>query len=485
MLSEKLTKNRFAIGAAAFFNSRLFPIFFGVVTFLIHALAIDAVGFCIAAVLFALIALFCEDTRPQLAICFMTGMCVSTDNSTAYGGGAGYYSNPVVIGTIIAAVAVIVAAMAARIVIFKEYRNLAKKRLLFTGLIAFSVACLTAGLFSSYLDLTSFAVGGLTAGAMLGMYVYFSASLGSHTDNIDYLMRLCVITALLVAAMLGWLYVTRFNPGMSLDNSWKNQIILGALVSNSAGEMMVMMLPAMFYFAAKEKRGWIYLLLSALTIVAVYFTLSRAALLVGILVFAAGIVYVLVRGKVNRRSNLITTCCLAVCLCAAVLAVFKGNLGDLFEFFASVGFSDRGRFRIWKQMLEFFTSFPVFGAGFSAFYQSGGYGINVFHNLAHNTILQMIGSCGIVGIAAYVFHRAQTIMLFLKRRNEARSFVGIILLCFLAMARLDQIFFFPNFTVIYASMLVIAEKDYEGASAKLPLCEKKTNACLVSEEKKD
>lgn len=483
MLSEKLTKNRFAFGAAAVFNSRLFPIAFGAMMFIIHALAIDVVGFCIAAVLFTLIALFCEDTRPQLAICFMTGMCVSTDNSNAYGGGTGYYSNPVVIGTIIAAVVVIVAVIAARLVIFKEYKNLAKKRMLFTGLIVFGVACLAAGLFSTYMDFTSFAVGGLTAVVILGLYVYFSASLGSRSDNIDYLMRLCVTTMLLVAAMLGWIYVTRFRPGMSLDSSWKNQIILGALVSNSAGEMMVMMLPAIFYLAVKEKCGWIYLLLSALTIVAVYFTLSRAALLVGILVFVAGIVYVLVRGKTNRRLNLITTCCLVVCLCAAVLVTFKGNLGDLFEFFASVGFSDRGRFNIWKQMLELFASFPVFGAGFSAFYQLGNYGINVFHNLAHNTVVQMIGSCGIVGIVAYVFHRVQTVMLFLKKRSEARSVVGIMLLCFLAMALLDQIFFFPNFAAIYASMLVVAEKDYEATAPKQKPSEEKFREGEQSEEK--
>ncbi len=485
MLSEKLTKNKFAFGVAAFFNSRLFPIAFGGAMFLIHALAIDVVGFCLAAVLFVAVSLFCDDTRPQLAICFMTGMCVSTDNSTAYGGGTGYYSDPFVIGTIIAAASVIVAAMAARLVIFKEYKNIAKKRILFPGLIAFAVVCLTAGLFSQFMDVTSFAVGGLTAGVILGLYVYFSASLGERTDNVDYLMRLCVMTMMLVAAMVGWMYLTRFRPGMSLDNDWKSNFVLGALVSNSAGEMMVMMLPAAFYLAAKEKRGWIYLLLTAVTAVAIYFTLSRAALLVGIPVFVAGVAYVLVRGKTNRRSNLVATCCIVVCGFVVVLVSFKGNFGDLFEFFASVGFSDRGRFRIWEQMMELFASSPVFGVGFSALFQLGNYGINVFHNLAHNTIVQMIGSCGIVGIAAYVFHRAQTVILFFKRRSEARSFVGIMILCFLAMALLDQIFFFPNFTVIYASMLVIAEKDYEGASAKLPLCEKKTNACLVSEEKKD
>ena len=40
----------------------------------------------------------------------------------------------------------------------------------------------------------------------------------------------------------------------------------------------------------------------------------------------------------------------------------------------------------------------------------------------HNTIIQMIASCGVVGILAYIFHVAQGVVLMFRRFSIERLF---------------------------------------------------------------
>ena len=130
---------------------------------------------------------------------------------------------------------------------------------------------------------------------------------------------------------------------------------------------------------------------------------------------------------------------------------------NLFAFITKMGMNDNGRFGLWKRFFGFFLEYPLFGAGFAAC----GSVSEASMRMAHNTIFQILGSCGIVGIAAHVYHRVQTVLIFTKKPNISRSIIGVALLAYITMGLFDPIYLFANFTIYYTIMLVFAEKDLE------------------------
>ena len=83
----------------------------------------------------------------------------------------------------------------------------------------------------------------------------------------------------------------------------------------------------------------------------------------------------------------------------------------------------------------------------------------IFGSFAHNTIIQIIGSTGILGIICFLYHRFETFKMFFKKLTFKKFFIllsfGVFILCGL----LDQIFVLPNFAIIYTILLVFAEKE--------------------------
>jgi O-antigen ligase len=83
--------------------------------------------------------------------------------------------------------------------------------------------------------------------------------------------------------------------------------------------------------------------------------------------------------------------------------------------------------------------------------------VNVFPGRWHNTVVQLLASCGIVGLAAYLFHRVQTVRLFLQNRTVENVYIAISILALLGMSLLDCHFFNIGPAMIYSCMLAFAE----------------------------
>ena len=90
----------------------------------------------------------------------------------------------------------------------------------------------------------------------------------------------------------------------------------------------------------------------------------------------------------------------------------------------------------------------LFGAGF--------FGLELgeaVSNFAHNTILQMLGACGLFGIVAYLLYRIETVFLYFKRPSLFKTMLGIGALTIVVASLLD-IFLFSFFSMIYHSALL-------------------------------
>lgn len=84
---------------------------------------------------------------------------------------------------------------------------------------------------------------------------------------------------------------------------------------------------------------------------------------------------------------------------------FLGKLDVLFKEL----FEDE-RFALWKKSIDSFKKYPIFGAGF--YFMGGDPTVrleSIMPFCSHNTIFELIGACGIIGISTYLIYRVFTI----------------------------------------------------------------------------
>jgi hypothetical protein len=111
-----------------------------------------------------------------------------------------------------------------------------------------------------------------------------------------------------------------------------------------------------------------------------------------------------------------------------------------------------------------FRQYPIFGG---TFFPQGEYvprdwaELEAFSSFFpprwHNTLVQIAASCGIVGLAAYVIHRIQTVRLFLRHRNTENLFIAIYIVALLVAGLLDNHFFNVGPVLVYSMALAFAE----------------------------
>ena len=454
-----------------FLWSRNYPLTLLAVAVICHVLGLDLVGYCVFVLGGIMVNLFLSDCRPLIPTLIIAGTCSSAINGFGRGQSSAFYSSPFVIGSLIALGVLFVASCIAHVIIYKSYRGLWTK--LSSSLTALGVAviCFSAligGLFSVYYNFMSFIVAGTFAGLLAGVYLYLVMTMEKRDDNIDYVLFSVMLAGVGVACQVLAFYALNYRGG-ELDSAWKGKLLMGAYISNTAGELIAISLPAYFLFASKRTKGWIYILCACALTGVIALTLCRAALLFAAPLMLFGFLWCCFKGKNKKFSRIFTACCVVLGIGAIIAFLCMDGAEKIGGFFSDTGFADRGRFTLWKQMLSLFTQFPVFGAGFSALYQINNHAagsVNLYSALAHNTVFQMIGSCGIVGVLALIFHRFTTVRMIVKNFTVDRFFVGITLLMFIAIALLDQTFFFPHFVILYSVLLAVGENDYVSVGEK-------------------
>jgi len=231
---------------------------------------------------------------------------------------------------------------------------------------------------------------------------------------------------------------------------------------NNIGGMMAMGIPFCFYLACKEKRGWIYNLLAIVLMVGVVASFSRSSMLMGGIAFAIGAGVLLVRYDKGRKNLLIYG--IAAVFAVAAVVVFWDKImtlagkfieNDLFQS------SDRDTLigKGWKE----FLAHPVFGCSFFPRVHVWDWAeLEAFSSFFpprwHNTVIQLLASAGVVGLAAYGFHRLQTVKLLATKRSSEKAFIGLYLVVLLGASLLDCHLFNVGPTLFYSMALAFAEK---------------------------
>ena len=196
--------------------------------------------------------------------------------------------------------------------------------------------------------------------------------------------------------------------------------------------------------------------------IGVFMSCSRSAICVGMAVYLI-CSYMMLRSATNRRANF-RALVIVLAGTAAMVLIFRAPLETLFRNLISMGTDPSYRDVTWREGWRQFLKYPVFGGSFfpidfepwdfSTLEKFSGF----FPPRWHNTVIQLLASTGITGLAAYGYHRFQTARLFLKTINREKAFIGASLLVLLGTSLLDCHFFNVGPTIFYAMGLAFAEK---------------------------
>lgn len=416
------------------------------------------------------ISLFGRDLLPLVPIVIFAYITPSAANNPGRNGASVFY--PANGGAYLICLAFLfAAALVIRLCADPELggmKFLRTKRKLLPGMLALGAAYMLSGIGSrGYAD---HGVKNVFFGLIqfLGVFLlYFLLTGGVKWEKAsrDYLAWTGLAVGLVLLTQIGGIYLNGniFEDGAIL----RSRIFTGWGIHNNIGGLLAMMVPFPFYFACKRQRSWRYVLLASAFLLGVVLTCSRGSILGAGAAYCVSFLIALRYGK-NKRANFAAF--LAVVIPAALcLLAFHKEFYSVFRDMLSKKLDPQSRDVFFVEGLRQFLQYPVFGGSFYPvdFVPWDWADLEAFSSFFpprwHNTVIQLLAGCGIVGILAYGVHRIQTLKLFWKAPSLQKTFIGLSVLVLLGTSLLDCHFFNVGPTLFYSMALAFAEKGAEAS----------------------
>ncbi len=421
------------------------------------------------------VCLFADDCFP-LAPMFCCGyMLFSADNNPAVNHGETIFSSEGNIVQLIVIVLFIIIMLTTRFLfeLIVVRRKQKKLPALTFGFIALGAAYLLSGIFTPGYGGKELAYAALQIVSLCITYFFFFYTVNWEKRKLsDGAAMLSAIGFGLFLEIAGMYLNPRVLALIQSGAFERGDLLSGWGVYNNVGGMMAMLVPAPFYFACTKKNGWLYLLLATLFLGGVFLTQSRASILTGGMIYGLCCIFAVIYTPRGRRKFyvLVLFGFVGLALFAGAILLLKVDITMLESLFQE-GSKDNGRMEIYKSGIEQFLSKPIFGKGFYApiedkhiydiFTHQYGWehiGDDFFiPPRYHNTVVQLLATGGIVAIAAYLFHRVQTILLFFIKPAAHKTFLGLSVLALLIASLLDCHFFNIGPGLTYGLILLCAE----------------------------
>lgn len=460
----KLKNSSFIKTLKEMLSSKYFPFLNAVMTLLCYYLGWDIVLIYYIVIAGSAIFILCDDLTPVISIFLFISIIVSAKNSPSiFNAGhdesavSDYYFKPVIYIQIIILVALFICAG-----VYRLGLTIAKKKFTlnpnFFGLCAFCVTLLLNGIFSKNYDTKNIVFGLMLVFFFLGIYSLLKDNLTINKAFYEKLALAFFALSLVLILELFIAYITIDN--LIVDGHInRDKLTFGWGIWNTMGMMLVLCIPAVTYLAIIKKYGFIYTLYSALLFVSVILSCSRQSIVGAFLIYPLCLIILLVKGK-DRIANLSIIGC-ALVAGIILLIVFKDTVLQYFillfkQIVVNGELDGSGRTQLWREAARYFRNNPFFGSGFFVhFSYQGDSGLGFIPLMCHNTFLQILSSCGLIGLAAYTLHRAQSVVSFCKNMTVDRAFIAITILTILVLSLFDNHLFniFP--TIIYSSLIAV------------------------------
>lgn len=469
---NKIKNSSVAGGIKNFLSSDFFPFITAALCILCYYLGLDIVIIAYIGLTGALIFLLLDDVTPVFTIFLFMGVMISYKNSpSSIRGNSNYYLRPEIFVPIIIVVVILVAAIVYRLVhtcVTKKF----KFTPVFFGLCALAVTLLLNGANQKNYDINNLMFGGMMAVFFLGIFAVVKDNLVITKKTYEKIALSFVALGILLIIELIVVYFTQ--EKLITDGKVNRYyLIWGWGKYNYLGFLLAFCIPPTVYLAGVKKYGFIFSILSVLLLIACFFSYSRQTILCAAFIYVICLIVLFVKGK-NKISNAVV---MGVAVLAAIIVfavkheVVINELKPLFSSLVIDGeLSGNGRKALWQDAIKNFKSSPIFGVGFYVNLRNDPRdGFSFIPSMYHNTVLQMMAACGIIGLIAYVVHRVQTVICYCKNITVERTMIALTIVVILLTSLVDHHIFSIFPTPVYSCLIAVLVKS-----------EKKTDEVSVS-----
>ncbi len=445
----------------AIYNSKSYALLITLLILAGYVTNLEVAFFAVMVLLTVVGCLVAYDFRFAMMPFLATIFFVTIEHTPGPPTSSPYYATAPILPLLIFLFGAIFAGFVIFVVRNRHRANAFPKKGIFLSLLLWCVAVCLNGAFSAEYTVSNLAFSMTFPLALLATFLLFALFVRFEDGAFEHFVFCLVLAGMLIVLQFASVSLTgEFSVGAD-GAIQKDSITLGWAVHNSFAGLLTALIPACFYFAATHKYGWLFYGFGLLEFLVAVLSQSRAATLVGAGILVLCMAVSCFVGK-NRRINRFITLGVIIVGAIGVIFLHEKIMGVLHNFMTS-GFNDNGRFELWKNGIDQFLKHPIFGAGF---YDHGitapevlSWDIDVYPYFYHNTVVQMLGSAGIVGIAAYLYHRFCTLRCVLVRPNVGKSFLAIGILAMVLFCMLDVLFFITYPLMYYALMLLYMEKS--------------------------
>lgn len=389
-----------------------------------------------------------------------------------------------------ACIAVIVAVLIYRLIsdgIIKDM--LFKRGVFFWGIIFLDIAIVLGGAFCSEWTLGSFLFGLMIAGVLTAFYPLFLNILSRSKDGIAYACKTLVFMGY---AIVGQFSVVAYRAhldgklfralGNELFRVNRHALALSWGFATLVGAVLVLSICAAIYLMRSRRFPVLSFLSAIIFWITTILVDTRSAILMGAIAIIAGCVLCCINGKNRIINRVVAISIVALILLWVLYIIFRYTDSYAEQFqkilkflrldadFDSVDDSNSflsGRVTIWVHAFKDFLSAPLFGTGFAlGYFTPEKASENLFINMYHNIFLQFLASLGIVGLFAFLVHIKELAEVTFRRFTVKKLLLVLMPLCILVMSLVDNFFFYPNFTIVYAAFIAAAEVILEESRQK-------------------
>ena len=443
----------------------------GLLTFLAFAFSLEIVFYTIVVAYTIYVGLFADDLSPIMPLFVLCYVTPSINNNPGLNS-EGLFSGSTAI-YLICLVSVAVSSLLLRIILDKDFglrRLFTTKRAFLWGMLALGAAYLISGItYGRYLEIATrnllFAF--IQFASIFLLYFILSATVKWDQFNLDYFAWTGLVIGLVVSAEVLFLYLTNNVIVNGAIN--RSMIYTGWGCCNNVGALISMSIPFAFYFASQKKRSSIFLCIACFLLCVVVLSTSRGSLVGALYAFIA--CFIFTNSRACNKKEFRKTAIILFSIVAVILLIFYKPLATKFSHIVttaqvengSLVIRDSGRFDIYLEGLRSFWRNPIFGQSFytldynlAAFSQIEQFN-SFFPPRWHNTVIQILASCGIVGMLAYGYHRFDTIRLYIKKRTLANTYILHFIITLLGMSLLDCHFFNVGPVFLYSIALAVME----------------------------
>lgn len=460
---EKMLNSRFGRETDKFINSIGYVFAIGAVCIFSHSLDIAVVGAALLTLLLVPALIFCKNSFVLIPF-FMMCAFVLSDKTTPQ---SGYFNTPLRISVLCILLVIIVAAFVFNIIYYGKWRRIFKRAYLTISLAVLSAALMTGGLASPLLRISGASTAFSIAASMFLPYSLL-VNCGEYNGRktAEYFAWSAITASIAIGAGMFRQYLI---SDIDIFGSFKMNLKLGYVGPNTGAAIVTIAIPLTFYLVYAHKHGYLYMLLVALEMGIIAMTFSRASLVVAIPGTAIVAVVMCFKKKEGRLGYWITFG-IALAIVIILMIVYRHALYRVFLSMFEGDSTGNGRTDLWKAGFAEWKKEPILGGGWWILRLS-----NHYYYSFHCTPLTYLYCSGVVGLAAYAYHRYRTVRLvFTAKLTSERVFVALSVLAMLLNALLDIAMTSPTHLLYYAIMLSIIERDANETKAR----------CAKSEEHK-